>query len=481
MRITKILAAILALALMLSLFACGDKPEETTTSKPEETTAPKETKETTAEDTTEEITTVEEIEEPIAEETTKAEATEAKTEETTTVTETTATETTATETTATETETETVTESDTVSETDTEETTRFDYFGADMNEYVSLESGALESIEIEISSEYLIDENDVKEYVEGIRLENRIPLNNGAQVSDQAIKLGDSAYIYFNGTINGEAFEGGSNWEDPKPLELAIGYDDFLPGFDEQLIGIIPTSTSKEAPIKISTAFPADYWDESLAGTEIVFDVWVVYIVQYELPEYNADFILDVLEYETEESCTDVVAEFEASVLAELKAEAEYWEEYDKEAALADYLVDKMTVVKYPESELAHYYNNIYSQLVEYMEFYQSMGMEFDSFGDFVILVMELEEGADWHAALMEAYVYPMVNQHLMIHSVAQELNITVTIDDCQAYLEEQMEETDMTAEEIIEELGGYYMLKETVLYEKMIDTLLETVIVLYV
>lgn len=476
MRITKILAAIMALTLMLSLFACGDKPEETTTSKPEETTAPKETKETTAEDTTAEITTVEETEEPIAEETTKAEATEAKTEETTTVT-----ETTATETTATETETETVTESDTVSETDTEETTRFDYFGADMNEYVSLENGALESIEIEISSEYLIDENDVKEYVEELRLENRIPLNNGAQVNDQAIKLGDSAYIYFNGTLNGEAFEGGSNWEDPKPLELVIGYGDFLPGFDEQLIGVIPSSTSKEAPIKINATFPADYWDESLAGTEIVFDVWVVYIVQYELPEYNEDFILDVLEYETEEGCTDVVAEFEASILAELKAEAEYWEEYDKEAALADYLVDKMTVVKYPESELAFYYNNIYSQLVVYMEFYQSAGMEFDSFGEFVILVMELEEGADWHAELMNTYVYPIVNQHLMIHSVAQELNITVTDEDCQAYLEEQMEESGMTAEEIIEELGGYYMLKETVLYEKMIEILLETVTVLYV
>lgn len=483
MKTSKILTALLALALMLSLFACGDKPEETTTGTPDATTNTEAattldvTKETTEAITTDETT----------EETTIVETTEVTTEETS-VTET---ETSANETTTVTTESETVTETESKTETETEsqsetgseseETTRFDYFGADMDEYVSMESGALESIELEISSEYLIDENDVKEYVDTLRLEYRIALNNGAQVNDQAIKYGDSAYIYFRGTIDGVEFEGGSNWDDSEPWELVIGSGEFIPGFEEQLIGTVPSTTSKDAPIKISATFPADYWDESLAGTEAVFDVWVIYSVQYELPEYNADFILGELEYETEEGCTDVVAEFEASVLAELKEESAFWEEYEKEASLGEYLSDKMTVIKYPESELVHYYTEIYSQLVEYKIYYEAMGMEFGSFDEFAILMLELEEGADWQAALMDEYVYPMVNQHLMIHVVAKELDITVTDEDCQAFLEEQAEESGMTVEEIIEAIGGEYMLKENVLYEKMINILLERVTVSYV
>lgn len=485
MKTSKILTALLALALMLSLFACGDKPEETTTGTPDATTNTEAattldvTKETTEAITTDETT----------EETTLVETTEVTTEETTvTETETAANETTIVTTesesvTETETETESKNETESQSETgsESEETTRFDYFGADMNEYASLESGALETVEIEISSEFLIDENDVKEYVDNIRLELRQPLNNGAQVTDQAIKYGDSAYIYYHGTINGEAFEGGSNWDESMPEELAIGMGYFIEEIENQLIGIVPSSTSKEAPAKLSVTFPENYWEESLAGTEAVFDIWVVYTVQYELPEYNEEFILNTLGYEPEEGCTDVVASFEASILAELKEESAYWEEYEKEAALREYLLNIINVIKYPESELEYYYNEVLSYFEEMKEYYEeSYEQPFDSLEDFILTMLELEEGEDWQAVLMEEYVYPSVKQHLMIHVIAEELDITVTNEDCQAYIEEILQGSDMTTEEIIERLGGEYMLKETVLLEKITEAVRERAVFYY-
>lgn len=484
MNTKKLTTAILAIALALSLFACGETPEETTSNN-----------ETTGEATT--VSTTKETTEETTEETTK------ETTEETTVTETEnggsqggnnkpqggnqaqGTENTETETSA-ETETETATEAttessetetdnDTDSDTGTEDSTRFDYFGADMEEYVSLESGALESIELEISSEYLIDENDVKEYVDSVRLQHKTPLNNGATVSDQPIKLGDTAYIYYKGYIDGEEFEGGSHWtEEGYPYNLEIGSGYFIDEFEDALIGVTPTDTTEDAPKQIDLVFPEDYWMEEYASKNVTFYVWVVHTVQYELPEYNEDFVLNVIGYVPEEGCTDVIAEFEATILAELKEESAFWEEYEKEAALGDYLMGNITVIKYPESELEHYYNEIVSQLEEAKAQYESYGETFDSLGEFAIYMLGLEEGADWQAALMDEYVYPMVEQHLIIHIVSQELDITVTDEDRQAFLEEYAEESGMTAEEIIVRIGGEYMLKEQVLYEKVIEALLE-------
>ncbi len=522
MRITKILTAILSLALMLSLFACGDKPEETTTKTPEnttntesattlpetdKTTEPITTDETTEAVTTEKITVAETTEattekvtvieteateketEVVTTETETETETETVTTETETVTETVTTETetitetvtTETETVSTEIETESETESeDVTTETEIEETTRFDYFGADMDEYVSLESGALESIELEISSEYLIDENDVKEYVDEMRLDFRSPLNNGAQVTDQAIKYGDSAYIYYHGTIGGEAFDGGSNWDESMPEELVIGMGYFIEELENQLIGIVPSSTSKEAPAKINVTFPEDYWEESFAGAEAVFDVWVVYIVQYELPEYNADFILGELEYETEEGCTDVVSEFEASVLEELKAYAAEMEELEKESALWDYLFDAITVINYPESEVDYYYDQLILQLEDYRVYYEEFGMAFESFDEFAIAFLGLEEGADWQAFLMEESVYPSVKQHLVIHKVAEELNIVITDDDYQATIDYFVENSGLSSDEVVSEFGEY-MIWENALYFKVSELLLEIATVSYV
>ncbi len=460
MNTKRLLTAILALSLMLSLFACGSTPEETTSKveTTEETTTTKET-EVTTEETTEAITT----EEITTEVTTTEETT---TEEITT------------EEITTEKITTEETASEETTETEIEETARFDYFGADMNEYISMESDALESIELEISSEYLIDENDVKDVVNMLIFDYRTPLNDEEPSVTQLVQYGDSAFIYFKGYIDGTEFEGGSNWDDEEPWELVIGSGDFIPGFEDQLIDTIPSSTSKENPVKITVTFPEDYLEE-YAGKEAVFDVYVAYVVKYELPEYNADLILGEFEYETEEGCTDVVAEFEAAILEELQASADEMIEMEKEADLWEYLLESATVLQYPQSEVDFYYNSFITLLEEYREFYAMMGMEFESFDEFAIAFLELEEGADWQVVALEDYVYTEIKLHFVIQYVADELSIELTDDDIQASIESYMNDYGLTEEEVLEQVGED-LLTENALRIKITTLLLENATVVF-
>ena len=465
MKTKRLFAAILAMALALSLFACAEKPAETTTESVEETT--EKVTETTVEATAEttEETTLKATEEETTEET-FAETTEVITTATPSV-ETTEEATTVAETT--ETETETTVE------------TLFDYFSADLDEYITFESGALESITVEISNDYIVDENDVKEYVNDLLYDYKTAVNNGIQTTTEAIRKGDSAFIYYIGYVDGEEFEGGSNWTDSTPYELDIGRGYFIPGFEEQLIGVAAKDTTKESPLEINVTFPENYWEESLAGVDVTFAVWVVYVVQYDLPEYNADFLLNEYGYETEEDCSDVVEAFEEEIFAEL----EKMMGEDAKLAISDalqlYLVENSTVLQYPQSEVDRYFGELVDILEMYKEYYEMFGMTFESFDEFVILFFELEDGTDWEAYLKENLIYPEIHLALAIYSVAQEYGITVTDEEYQAFIRDYANSFMMTPEEVIAEFGGSQAIIETILSTKVLEFLAEGATVLYV
>lgn len=92
---------------------------------------------------------------------------------------------------------------------------------------------------------------------------------------------GDYAVIDFKGSIDGVPFEGGEG----KAYPLQIGSGSFIPGFEEQLVGL-KAGESKE--VKVS--FPEDYFQKDLAGKEAVFAVTVQDIKRSELPPVDADF-----------------------------------------------------------------------------------------------------------------------------------------------------------------------------------------------
>ncbi len=102
---------------------------------------------------------------------------------------------------------------------------------------------------------------------------------------DGNVADGDTAVIDFEGFIDGVAFEGGKGENYP----LEIGSGSFVPGFEEQLVGM---GVDKEEEIKIT--FPKDYGAVDLAGKEAVFKVTVHEIKEKHLPEIDDELAKDV-------------------------------------------------------------------------------------------------------------------------------------------------------------------------------------------
>lgn len=361
------------------------------------------------------------------------------------------------------------TESGTEAESDEKaEIVRFDYFGNDLSKYITLDKSVYSDMSVEISSQYIVDDEDVQTYIQKQRLNNRTALNDGAKVTDKAIELGDSAYIYYKGFLNGEEFEGGSNWDAAEPTELVIGSGSFIPGFEEGLIGIIPADTSKENPYPLNVTFPMDYY-ENLAGKAVVFNVWIEYAVEHELPEYNEAFITDTLQFTPEGE--NVKQEFEASVLALLETEVASYRDADILNSIWDILLAEAKILEYPAEELEYYYNSYLDQYEYYMEYYTYFGYSFENLDQFVWAYLGLEEGSDWKAETRESCKID-VAQNMIFHYIAQKENVIITDADYQKSIQYYVDYYTAsgytyTAKEIEDGMGADY-LKEHALFEKV-------------
>ena len=102
---------------------------------------------------------------------------------------------------------------------------------------------------------------------------------------DSEVENGDVAVIDFEGFKDGEPFEGGKG----ENYSLEIGSGTFIPGFEEQLIGM---KSGEEKEIKVT--FPEDYMEESLKGQEVTFKVKVHEIKTKEKRELDEDFFFDL-------------------------------------------------------------------------------------------------------------------------------------------------------------------------------------------
>ena len=121
------------------------------------------------------------------------------------------------------------------------------------------------------------------------RLKEMADRNSRLVSVDRAVKKGDTADIDFEGFDNGVAFDGGKG----ENFDLEIGSGSFVPGFEEQLIGM---KAGEEKDIDIT--FPENYAPE-LAGKPVVFHVKVNEVKVKEVPAIDDEFAKDVSEFDT--------------------------------------------------------------------------------------------------------------------------------------------------------------------------------------
>lgn len=123
-----------------------------------------------------------------------------------------------------------------------------------------------------------IDEADVDKEVQRVFAQQRGFEDKG---DGGVVENGDRLGLSFKGTINGEAFAGGS----ADHAHLTVGSGEFIPGFEEQLIGVKKGETKT-----VKVTFPADYAQDNLAGKDAEFEVTVLHVDGPKAGELNDDF-----------------------------------------------------------------------------------------------------------------------------------------------------------------------------------------------
>ena len=238
---------------------------------------------------------------------------------------------------------------------------------------------------------------------------------------------GATANIDYEGKIDDVAFDGGTS----KGFDLKIGSGAFIPGFEEQLIGMKKGETKD-----IDVTFPEEY-NEEVAGKDAVFTV-TVNDVKMALDAPTDEWVADNTDYKN-------VDEYRAGVEKEI---AEY-NEQTAEGGLAQQAMTKLfeeaEVISYPDG-IIDYGEQIYEQNVQQYadysgqtieEFVESQGMTMEQFNT------EKEESAKGIA-----------DQVLIINAVAQAEGMKVGDEAYKAELAKILEETQMEEEALYETYG---------------------------
>ena len=156
--------------------------------------------------------------------------------------------------------------------------------------------------------EYTVSDKDV-EHELGHMAEHNARL---VTVDDRPVEKGDITIIDFAGSIDGVAFDGGTATNQ----ELEIGSNKFIPGFEDQIIGM---KVNEEKDINVT--FPEDYFSKDLAGKEATFKVTLHEIKKKELPKIDDDFAKDVSEFDT---LSDLKADIKSKIQKENEERAKY-------------------------------------------------------------------------------------------------------------------------------------------------------------
>lgn len=228
----------------------------------------------------------------------------------------------------------------------------------ELGEYKGIEVG---KIEVHITDEDV--ENEL----------GKIAEKNARMVSveDRPIQNGDTVTINFEGFVDGEAFEGGKGEDYP----LVIGSGQFIPGFEEQLVG-----AEAGAHVEVNVSFPEDYQSAELAGKAAVFKVDIKEIKLKELPLLDDEFAKDVSEFDTLE-------EYKTSLREKLTHDAGHKAEHETEDAIVNKAVENAVVdiprpmiEKRIDSMTYDFDMRLRYQGLDMEKYIQMMGMDSDTF-----------------------------------------------------------------------------------------------------
>ena len=193
--------------------------------------------------------------------------------------------------------------------------------------------GKYKGIKLE-KKDYKVTAKDVDAEINAMAEKNSRMVNGD---ENSVIEKGSTAVIDFEGFVNGKAFDGGKG----ENYSLEIGSNTFIPGFEDQLIGL---KMNEETDVNVT--FPENYFSADLAGKPAVFKVKIHEIKIKELPTIDDEFAKDVSEFDT-------LKELKEDVKKKLAEENEKKAKYEmEEAAIKE--VCENTEIDIPQVMIDH-------------------------------------------------------------------------------------------------------------------------------
>lgn len=249
-------------------------------------------------------------------------------------------------------------------------------------------------------------------------------------VEDRAAQEGDKVTIDFEGFVDGVAFEGGAG----KDYPLTLGSKTFIPGFEEQLVGV-----ALEQPVDVNVTFPEDYQAEELKGKEAVFKCVIHKIEAKELPELDDDFAKDVSEFDTLEEYKKEIKDN----IEKRKADAAKTE---KENAVVDKAIENAQM-DIPEAMVKTQINQMIDDFARRI---QSQGLTMEQYMQFT------ESTRETMQEQMRPQAMKRIQSRLVLEKVAEVENIQISDEKLDEELTKMAEMYKMELDKFKELVDDY-------------------------
>ena len=288
-----------------------------------------------------------------------------------------------------------------------------------------------------------VDKKEVLEALDNMRQKYIENVDKEGSVAND-----DIAIIDFEGFKDDVAFEGGKG----EDYSLKIGSNTFIPGFEEQIIGM---KKGEEKDIKLT--FPEDYHSEDLKGQDVVFKVTLKEVKEQKLPELDKNFFEDLgMEGITTKEALEKQLEENITTRKEVDAENKYMDELLEAAR-------KNVKVEIPEVMIKEETDRMIKQYEEHMKM---QGINLEMFYQFT------SSNEEALREQMKDEATSRVTYRLMLEEIANQEKIEISDEDADKEVITLAEKYKMEKEEFLKSFGGLEMVKYDYKMRKAIEVL---------